>query len=433
MSCAREITPSCQNAGLHVRQHRAAADKARGCGHDLQCEDRNQRHDARWAQPVHRCERRAPTFTANRRRAKVPILDQSRLAMRRAAARMSCVRNSPRKRLVMQRGTMRQSVTLCLLAWFVAAAGSSPQSTEIYGAWSSPINVGSPVNTEYNDSYAILSRDELTMYFTSDRPGGAGADDLWFTTRAALDDPWGDPENLSALNSTVADSLAVLSSDGHVMFFHSTRPGGCGAGDIWMTRRHDKRSQAWEQPTNLGCVVNTGATEIAPAFFENPETGQVTLFYGSNRLQGFDVYASVVGEDRYFGPGALVPEFSSPGRDTRIFIRKDGLEVFITSDRIGGQGLIDIWTSRRETLSDSWTTPIDLSSPVNSACDDGSPWLSRDRTTLYFFSSRTAGPECGKRDLWYATRVNIAQESPTQLPVASFWKRILAHLALTSH
>ena len=122
-------------------------------------------------------------------------------------------------------------------------------------------------------------------------------------------------------------------------------------------------------------VVNTGATEIAPALFENPETEHVTLFYGSNRpgSQVFDVYASVVGEDGYFGPGALVPEFSSPGRDTRIFIRKDGLEVFITSDRTGGQGLIDIWTSARDTLSHTWSTPVDLSSPVNSASDDGSP------------------------------------------------------------
>ena len=70
-----------------------------------------------------------------------------------------------------------------------------------------------------------------------------------------------------------------------------------------------------------------------------------------------------VGEDGYFGPGALVPEFSSPGRDTRIFIRRDGLEVFITSDRTGGQGLIDIWTSTRDTLSDPWSTPVDLPVP----------------------------------------------------------------------
>jgi hypothetical protein len=284
-----------------------------------------------------------------------------------------------------------------------------------------PKNLGSPVNTEFNDTYAVLSRDELTMYFTSDRPGGVGGDDLWFTTRRSRADPWTEPQNMSALNTAAADSLAVLSSDEHVMFFHSARPGGCGAGDIWMTRRHNRRSQEWEPPVNLGCVdaggtVNTAATEIAPAFFEDPETGQVTLFYASNRPGGFDglatldVYASAVGEDRYFGPGVLVTEFSSRGRDTRIFMRRDGLEVFITSDRTGGQGLIDIWTSARETLSDPWPTPIDLPRPVNSKCDDGAPWLSRDGTTLYFFSTRAdaEGLECTTiRDIWYATREKI--------------------------
>ena len=324
---------------------------------------------------------------------------------------------------------MRRSLTLCLLAWFVASPGSSPQSTEIYGDWSSPINVGPPVNTEYNDNYAILSRDELTMYFTSDRPGGLGGDDLWFTTRASLDDSWADPQNMSALNTSAADSLAVLSSDEHVMFFHSTRPGGCGAGDIWMTRRHNRRSQEWEAPINLGCVVNTAATEIAPALFENPENGQITLFYGSNRpgSQDFDVYASPVGEDGYFGPGVLVRELSSPGRDTRIFMRKDGLEVFITSDRTGGQGLIDIWTSTRETLSDPWPAPIDVPSPVNSASDDGSPWLSRDGTTLYFFSTRALG--YGQRDIWYTTRVKIREENTTQTMIGRFWNRMLERLA----
>lgn len=328
---------------------------------------------------------------------------------------------------------MRRSLTVWLIAWYVAAAGSSPQSTEIYGDWSSPINVGPPVNTQYNDTYAILSRDELTMYFTSDRLSGLGGDDLWLTTRASLDDAWGDPQNMSALNTSAPDSLAVLSSDEHAMFFHSTRPGGCGVGDIWMTRRHNRRSQEWDAPINLGCVVNTMATEIAPAFFENPETGQATLFYGSNRpgSQVFDVYASPVGEDGYFGPGVLAPEFSSPGRDTRIFIRKDGLEVFITSDRTGGQGLIDIWTSTRETLSDPWPTPIDVPSPVNSASDDGSPWLSRDGTTLYFFSTRALGH--GQRDICYTTRVKIREENSSQTMIGRFWNRMLAHVAGATH
>jgi len=329
---------------------------------------------------------------------------------------------------------MRSSLTLlCLVAWYLAAPGSSPQSTAIYGDWSTPAPVAS-LNTDANDMYAVLSKDDLTVYFTSDRQGSMGLDDLWFATRDSVDAPWGLAQNMSEINSTAADSLPMLSYDEHVMFFQSTRTGGCEKGDIWMTRRRDKHSQDWQAPINLGCglnTLNTPANETAPAFFENPETAEVTLYYGSDRTGGlgdYDVYASVVGEDGYFGPGLLVPEFSSRKRDTRIFIRKDGLEAFITSSRDTGKGLIDIWTSTRETLSDPWPpTPIDVPGPINSTCDDGSPSLSRDGTTLYFFSNRTTGLECGKRDIWYATREKIKQEDAIEGMVNRF-NRMVARL-----
>ena len=60
---------------------------------------------------------------------------------------------------------MRRSLTLlCVLACYTATPDTARRSAETFGEWSSPINVGPPVNTEYNDNYAILSRDELTMF-----------------------------------------------------------------------------------------------------------------------------------------------------------------------------------------------------------------------------------------------------------------------------
>lgn len=332
---------------------------------------------------------------------------------------------------------MRRSFALLgVLTWYLAAPDTSPRRVETFGDWSTPVPVAELNTLDFNDMYAVLTKDELTVYFSSNRTGGIGLDDLWYATRPSVDSPWETPKNMSLLNTTALDSLPMLSYDEHVMFFYSTRPGPpcAGNGDIWMTRRHDKRSQDWETPTNLGCVVNTQATEIAPAFFENPETEEVTLFYGSNRNRppgspDYDVYASAIGEDGYFGPGVLVPELSSPGRDTRIFVRKDGLEVFVTSDRPEGQGMLDIWTSTRATLSDQWSTPlVSLPIPVNSACDDGSPWLSRDGTRLYFFSTRPGLP-CGDRDIWYTTRMKIQQENSPEGMLAGLWNRMLARLS----
>ena len=307
----------------------------------------------------------------------------------------------------------RALILLCALACHAAIGFSSVRAAATFGDWSSPVNVTS-LNTTSNDEYAVLSRDELTIYFTSNRLGSLGGLDLWVATRDSAESPvWNDAQNMgSVVNSEADDSLPFLSPNEHVLYFHSARvrPESCGGqGDIWMTRRRNKHS-GWEQPTNLGCHPfgpNTSATETAPAFFEDPTTEQAWLFYGSDRTGGdFDVYASPLGEHGSAGPGILFPQFSSPKRDTRIFIRKDGLEAFVTSNRLGSlNASLDIWVSSRGTLSDEWPAPTNLGTPVNSLFDDVAPWLSKDGTTLYFSSNRAGA--ISLRDIWYSTRVKL--------------------------
>jgi WD40-like Beta Propeller Repeat len=307
-----------------------------------------------------------------------------------------------------RRGTSKRGIlilTLMSLCYSGAAWGIGESKL---GAWSAPINVGPPLNTQYNDTYPILAADGLTVYFTSDRPGGLGGDDLWVSRRESTDSPWGEPENLTILNSPFNDSLSVLSTSGNIMYFHSDRPGGCGAGDLWMSRAKPG-GDAWTAPVNMGCVVNTSFTEIAPAFYANDDLGLSTIYFGSDRPGGigdFDIYQTTTTdedlESAVWGPGVLVPELSSPARDTRTFVRRDGREVFITSNRTGGVGGLDIWVATREDSSDLWSTPVNPGPPLNSAADDGSPALSRDGRTLYFFSTRPGG--FGGRDIWFTVR-----------------------------
>jgi Tol biopolymer transport system component len=295
-------------------------------------------------------------------------------------------------------------VAAALLALAVAPVLATPAVE--FGAWSEPINVGPPINTEYNDTYPILTADGLTIYFTSDRPGGLGGDDIWVSRRETTDSSWGEPENVTVLNSTSNDSLPMLSTSGNIMYFHSDRPGGCGAGDLWMSRAKPG-GEEWTAPVNMGCVVNTAATEIAPAFYANDDLGVSTIYFGSNRpgSADFDIYVTTTTdedlENAVWSPGVLVPELSSPGRDTRTVVRRDGREIFITSNRTGSVGL-DIWVATRADPSNAWSTPINPGPPLNSIADDGSPALSRDGRTLYFFSTRPGG--FGRRDIWFTTR-----------------------------
>src|SRR5437870_4557587 len=153
--------------------------------------------------------------------------------------------------------------------------------------------------------------------------------------------------------------------------------------------------------------------EAGPLFFEDETSGVQNLYFTSfNRPGGlgdFDIYVSTrSSDDEPWGPGVDVTELNGPYRDTRTAIRRDGLEMFISSDatgRPGGVGGQDLWVATRATTADPWSTPVNLGPTVNSTAFDGAPALSFDGTTLYFFSARPGG--YGLNDLYVTTRTQL--------------------------
>jgi hypothetical protein len=282
-----------------------------------------------------------------------------------------------------------------------------------YSNWSEPVNLGPVINTAYNDQHPALSKDGLSLYLTSDRPGGFGSLDIWVSQRTSVDTPWGTPQNLGPIvNTSSSDAVPALSRDGHWLFFSSDRPGGFGGQDIWACyREHVHDDFDWQTPINLGPGVNSLYDDSGPTFFQDDETGVITLYFTSlNRPEGlgdWDVYSSILGADGTFGPASLVVELSVPGtantgRDTRTAIRHDGLEMIFTSNRPGGIGSGDLWVSTRATTLEAWSTPVNLGPPVNTIYFDGAPALSADAETLIFYSNRPGG--FGANDLYLSTR-----------------------------
>ena len=293
-------------------------------------------------------------------------------------------------------------------------AGGEVRDEVRWSAWSAPQNLGSTINSTSIEQHPAISKDGLSLYFSSDRPVGLGGLDIYVSQRESLDAPWGTPVNLgSNINSDRNDTAPTLSPDGHRLYFHSFGRGGCGGADLFVSRRDEKRDDlGWEPAQNLGCVVNSPYNDAGPTIFEDEETGITTLYFTSTRPGGpgdFDVYASTrVRDEGEFGPAVLVPELSGPFRDTRTAIRRDGLEIFLSSasqGRVGGIGSEDIWVSTRPTTLDRWSTPVNLGPTVNTTAFDGGPALSFDGTTLYFHSDRQ-GPS-GNNDIWVTTRTKL--------------------------
>lgn len=318
-------------------------------------------------------------------------------------------------------------------------AGTAP--ADEFGPWSEPVNLGAAINSASDDMHPTLSKDGLSLFFSSTRPGGAGRLDLYVAQRDTLESPWQPPVNLSQLNTPFDDHAANLTMDGHWLFFYSTRPGGCNAGqrtELWAShRKHKRDDMGWEPPINLGCTLNTaGVDQGAPGYWHDDETDTHYLYFARNETpadpNGFRIHVSTCTADldecnvqQLWSPAVEVTELNSAGfRNTKTGIRlRDGLEIFVTSNRPGTAGGLDLWVAERASVQEAWSSPVDLDQDnrdkclrlgmdpcpvVNSTVNDGAAALSWDGRTMFLYSSRAGG--LGGVDLYVTTRAKVKRE-----------------------
>lgn len=315
---------------------------------------------------------------------------------------------------------MRIATAVVFSAVFVLSAAAAGAAE--FSAWGSPASVetlpgsASDVNTQYLDGCPIQSPDGLSLYMATTRPGGEGGIDIWVATRSSTDVGFGSPQNLGNRVNSPADDFCPTPLRGGRLFFVSTRGGGCGGADMYATKH--TRSGVWQQPTNLGCVVNSAAGEASPSLVN--ESGTNALYFSSNRAGGFavevgtaadsDIYRSTQQADGTFGAATLVPGVNTAAEDSRPNVRKDGLEMVFDSTRPGTLGGPDIYSATRATLADAWSA-THLAS-ISSPASDTRASLSWDGLTLLFGSNRGGSevdPLTGQpsNDIYYSTRARL--------------------------
>jgi hypothetical protein len=282
-----------------------------------------------------------------------------------------------------------------------------------FSAWSPAINIEQAIpgthtsfNTSSLDGCPFTSRDGKTFYMASSRPGGLGGIDIWVSSRASADAEWGPPVNVGApVNSSADDFCPTIDRDGHRFFFVSRRvvEGSCGGSDIYVTRLRNEGG--FDPPTNLGCEVNSAFDEASPFPLPEPASGPV-LYFSSTRPGlgvGGDLYRSA-SHGGIYGPPELVPAVNSTADDGQPNVRRDGLELFFYSTRAGGAP--DLYAATRESTAEAWSTPVNLGPAVNSPAAETRPSLSWDGTMLYFGSNRPES-EAGSVDIYVATRERL--------------------------
>ncbi len=156
-------------------------------------------------------------------------------------------------------------------------------------SWTAPVNLGAIINTEDGEIgagyFADPANGTAILYFTSDRAGGLGGEDIYQSTRNA-NGKFNAPTNVAVLNSTALDRSFNVRRDGLEAFFTSDRDGGSGDRDIWVSKRASV-SAPWNPPVNLAGVNSSGSDQM-PSLSHD---GSV-LYFASTRDGNNDIYTA---------------------------------------------------------------------------------------------------------------------------------------------
>jgi Tol biopolymer transport system component len=246
-----------------------------------------------------------------------------------------------------------------------------------------------------------FSYDGLEMYVDSVGSTGSAENDwdLYVRKRASKDEEWGALENLGSLaNSSSWEDLSSISGDGLALYFPSDRPGGLGNFDIYMTTRATK-DDPWGPAVNLGPTINSSSNERTVWI----SVDNLELYVTSNRPGVYgrhDIYVArrATPQDPWGAPVNLGPVVNSPSGEQYVSLSPDGLLLFFSqwfdtpdAARPGGYGASDIWMARRASVDAPWQTPVNLGPMVNGPTSDWQQRISADGRMLYFMSGRGGG------------------------------------------
>jgi OmpA-OmpF porin, OOP family len=181
-------------------------------------------------------------------------------------------------------------------------------SNRTTAGWTVPVKVDIPGYEQMSkgkNEYAYLTMDGKAILLAFARKKNSEDDDLYVSFFE--DGKWTRPLELGEeINTKYSETTPFLSADGKTLYFSSDRPGGQGSQDIYLTRRLDDTWQHWRKPQNLGTPINT---EEYDAYYSIAAKGDYAYFMsGKGSLGKKDIFRLAIESPESAGTEGLSPK-----------------------------------------------------------------------------------------------------------------------------
>ena len=247
-----------------------------------------------------------------------------------------------------------------------------------------PHNLGDSINTSVSEYYPTITLDGNTLVFT--RRVNHFNEDFFESTMK--DNHWGKATVLLGnINTNQNEGAQNISQDGQWLIFTGCNfPDGLGSCDLYISYL---TKEGWSTPENLGSRVNTEFLETAPSL--SPDKRD--LYFASRRPDGYggsDIYVCHrTSSGRWGNPENLGPTINTAGDEGAPFIHADNQTLYFTSNGHPGYGGDDLFLSRKCSPDGKWGTPENLGYPINTIENEGMLVIAADGVTAYYSSDRS--------------------------------------------
>lgn len=246
-------------------------------------------------------------------------------------------------------------------------------------------NMGMSINSAFDDYSPVLSPDGKTLYFTSRRADNKGGgvnpadqryfEDIYISFWNDTTKSWTTADNsneiIRRINTNGFDAINCISSDGKMLYvtintmaMEKPKP-KTKSSDLFVCKLNNRGG--WNSPKPLGKPVNTIFFDAAVSVTAD----ESTVYFISERKGGqgmADIWTSVKVGKEWGKPKNLGPTINTKGQETTVYVTPDEKYLFFSSTGHKGMGGYDVYVCQNK--GDEWSEPVNLGYPINTVSDE---------------------------------------------------------------